>query len=240
MASRGHTNRRPSLKRYGLFGLARQCTMSPQSYGRLEANQEYRVLPMHLHTHRLQRHDTPLLSHSPLQACDNTTIQSPHHPPRNWSLSIWRSYTPPPTSLPPRAWPRLASPRLTAPRTLAGNTLVVRNQQQRDVSRRRSFQESTLPALGSAYLVSKRLKLGSTPIAETTFPVPAGPGSAGVALVFGNEVDGLSGLEEEARGSLPAVYLPMCEDAIRSYNLSNAVSGERGSGVGGASCETLA
>ena len=91
------------------------------------------------------------------------------------------------------------------------------------MSPRRSFEETTLPALGSAYLVSKRLKLGSTPIEDATFPPAVGPGSAGVALVFGNEVDGLSGLEEEARGSLPAVYLPMCEDAIRSYNLSNAV-----------------
>ena len=98
--------------------------------------------------------------------------------------------------------------------------------------RRRSFEETTLSALGSAYLVSKRLKLGSTPISDATFPPAAGPGSAGVALVFGNEVDGLSGLEEETRGSLPAVYLPMCEDAIRSYNLSNAVRGLKGSSDG--------
>lgn len=81
-------------------------------------------------------------------------------------------------------------------------------------------------------MVSKRLKLGSTPIADATFPPATGPGSAGVALVFGNEVDGLSGLEEETRRSLPAVYLPMCEDAIRSYNLSNAVSGLSGSSGG--------
>lgn len=74
------------------------------------------------------------------------------------------------------------------------------------------------------YLVSKRLKLGSTPIADVTFPPAAGPGAGSVALVFGNEVDGLSGLVEEMRDSLPAVYLPMDDDAIRSYNLSNAVS----------------
>ncbi|CAM9670616.1 unnamed protein product [Hapterophycus canaliculatus] len=124
----------------------------------------------------------------------------------------------------------------------------------------RCFAESTLPLLGhykrtiagssNIYLVSKRLKLGSTPIADVKFfkpppptqpPVPAAVESGGVVdhssgdvvdhpsddvfLVFGNEVDGLSGLEEGARGrSLPAVYLPMRDDVIRSYNLSNAVS----------------
>lgn len=56
-----------------------------------------------------------------------------------------------------------------------------------------------------------------------SFPPAAGPGAASVTLVFGNEVDGLSGLEEEARNFLPAVYLPMRDDVIRSYNLSNAV-----------------
>lgn len=135
------------------------------------------------------------------------------------------------------------------------------------------------------YLVSKRLKLGSTPIADVDFfprqpslPTPptqsatggdqeetavgggggssdgavdgrldsvstmcgsgsgsnsgSGSGSNGgvpgndVALVFGNEVDGLSALDEGPQGrSLPAVYLPMRDDVIRSYNLSNAVSG---------------
>lgn len=135
------------------------------------------------------------------------------------------------------------------------------------------------------YLVSKRLKLGSTPIADVDFfpprpslPAPlakqpasgVGPGEAvdregegaggssdpraggrvdlastmrgsdggsgggsdtageDVALVFGNEVDGLSALEEGPQGrSLPAVYLPMRDDVIRSYNLSNAVRGRR-------------
>lgn len=117
--------------------------------------------------------------------------------------------------------------------------------------------------------MSKRLKLGSTPIAEVSFfprtttlrGVPGqgvGGGSAegvasgrldlastvggssdinnssggddgsfseDVALVFGNEVDGLSGLEEGHKGrSLPAVFLPMRDDVIRSYNLANAVS----------------
>lgn len=101
----------------------------------------------------------------------------------------------------------------------------------------------------NVYLVSKRLKLGSTPIADVDFfaPTPKPPpleaqpgGGAGelsadtigssacsegdVALVFGNEVDGLSGLEEGEMGrALPAVYLPMRDDVIRSYNLSNAV-----------------
>lgn len=37
-------------------------------------------------------------------------------------------------------------------------------------------------------------------------------------------MDGLTGLDEDARKSLPALYLPMRDDAIRSYNLSNAVS----------------
>lgn len=147
--------------------------------------------------------------------------------------------------------------------------------------RRRCFTESTLPTLGHGddantdkehvYLVSKRLKLGSTPIADVNFFPPAPPfpgvpgerigggssdggasgrlkseytavvdgsgdsgsgGSGGgeslskdIALVFGNEVDGLSGLEEGAKGrSLPAVFLPMRDDVIRSYNLANAVS----------------
>ena len=49
--------------------------------------------------------------------------------------------------------------------------------------------------------------------------------SEDVALVFGNEVDGLSGLEEGPKGrSLPAVFLPMRDGVIRSYNLANAVS----------------
>ncbi|CAN0469255.1 unnamed protein product [Ectocarpus sp. 12 AP-2014] len=103
---------------------------------------------------------------------------------------------------------------------------------------------------GNIYLVSKRLKLGSTPIADVDFfapmpkppPISAQPGGGArelssdtsgssacsegdVALVFGNEVDGLSGLEEGERGrALPAVYLPMRDDVIRSYNLSNAVA----------------
>ncbi|CAM9359940.1 unnamed protein product [Pylaiella littoralis] len=183
----------------------------------------------------------------------------------------------------------------------------------------RSFTESTLPMLGhdsdgsnktsrdkmskitNVYLVSKRLKLGSCPIADVDFfprrhppqpppppppslPTPTtrvgtandprrrvdgggsapdssgntdssgevgvgapplssatcggnsgggtdsggdGGGSFGndVALVFGNEVDGLSGLDEGETGrALPAVYLPMRDDVIRSYNLSNAVA----------------
>ncbi len=156
---------------------------------------------------------------------------------------------------------------------------------------RRCFTDSVPPLLGhdstgadtGIYLVSKRLKLGSTPIADVDFfpprpslPAPpakqpasgVGPGgtvdregegaggssdggtggrldlapatrgsdgaSGGaseapggdVALVFGNEVDGLSALEEGPQGrSLPAVYLPMRDDVIRSYNLSNAVRG---------------
>eukprot|EP00752_Nemacystus_decipiens_P009350 g8356.t2 len=143
----------------------------------------------------------------------------------------------------------------------------------------RCFTETTLPSLGRSergaatgtsniYLVSKRLKLGSTPIADVDFfprtpPLPEAPGervlggssdgeasgrldfaptlggggdsssggdgggslSEDVALVFGNEVDGLSGLEEGALGrSLPAVFLPMRDDVIRSYNLANAVA----------------
>lgn len=90
---------------------------------------------------------------------------------------------------------------------------------------RRSFTDQTLPTLGkdNIYLVSKRLKLGSTSIADVAFPPAAGPGSTSLALVFGNEVDGLLGLEEEARESLSAVYIPMRDDVIRSYNLSNAV-----------------
>lgn len=75
----------------------------------------------------------------------------------------------------------------------------------------------------NVFLVSKRLKLGSTPIEEIAFPPATGVGAGGVALVFGNEVDGLSGLDQDARETLPAVYLPMNEDVIRSYNLSNAV-----------------
>lgn len=46
-----------------------------------------------------------------------------------------------------------------------------------------------------------------------------------MALIFGNETEGLAGLEESARICVPAVYLPMRDDLIRSYNLSNAVSG---------------
>ena len=76
----------------------------------------------------------------------------------------------------------------------------------------------------SVFLVSKRLKLGSTPIADVEFPPATKPGASGVALVFGNEVDGLSGLDQDARETLPAVYLPMEESVIRSYNLSNAVA----------------
>lgn len=74
------------------------------------------------------------------------------------------------------------------------------------------------------YLLSKRLKLGSIPITDAVFPRATGPDARGVALVFGNEVDGLKDLDEEVRDSLPALYLPMRDDVIRSYNLSNAVS----------------
>eukprot|EP00903_Cladosiphon_okamuranus_P011109 g10485.t1 len=145
----------------------------------------------------------------------------------------------------------------------------------------RCFTESTLPTLGHSsggtntatpniYLVSKRLKLGSTPISDVNFfprttpplrgDIPGegvgkgssdrgasrrldltvgsggdsgssdGDGGGGslmedVALVFGNEVDGLSGLEDGAKGrSLPAIFLPMRDDVIRSYNLANAVA----------------
>ncbi|CAM9439587.1 unnamed protein product [Scytosiphon promiscuus] len=149
----------------------------------------------------------------------------------------------------------------------------------------RCFTESILPQLGhgksdgvsdasegcktsknndssNIYLVSKRLKLGSTPIADVNFFKPQPPAGSpppppriaaisgphveegasrrmsaaksggavdharkDVFLVFGNEVDGLSGLEEGARGrALPAVFLPMRDDVIRSYNLSNAVA----------------
>lgn len=75
----------------------------------------------------------------------------------------------------------------------------------------------------NVFLVSKRLKLGLTPITEVAFPPATGVGAGGVALVFGNEVDGLSGLDQDARETMPAVYLPMNEGVIRSYNLSNAV-----------------
>lgn len=109
---------------------------------------------------------------------------------------------------------------------------------------RRAFKDTTVSTLGkptgmatntntdsrggeddrpNVFLVSKRLKLGSTPIAEVAFPPATGVGAGDVALVFGNEVDGLSGLDQDARETLPAVYLPMNDGVIRSYNLSNAV-----------------
>lgn len=78
---------------------------------------------------------------------------------------------------------------------------------------------------------SERLNLASTAVTDSSSDSSSRSSSGGgsfskdVALVFGNEVDGLSGLEEGAQGrSLPAVFLPMRDDVIRSYNLANAVS----------------
>ncbi|CAM9276440.1 unnamed protein product [Discosporangium mesarthrocarpum] len=90
-----------------------------------------------------------------------------------------------------------------------------------------SFSRNTMPSLGNTYLVSKRERLGASCISDTVFfeGVRGRSGKAtGVGLVFGNEVEGLDKLEPSARQTIPAVYLPMRDGVIRSYNLSNAVA----------------
>jgi tRNA(Leu) C34 or U34 (ribose-2'-O)-methylase TrmL len=66
-------------------------------------------------------------------------------------------------------------------------------------------------------------RLGSQTLERTNFGFEQ-DNSGDVALVFGSETEGLSSISPTAADTLPAVYLPMFSDHIRSYNLANTVS----------------
>jgi tRNA(Leu) C34 or U34 (ribose-2'-O)-methylase TrmL len=74
---------------------------------------------------------------------------------------------------------------------------------------------------------SKHAKYGSTPLGQHVFPQPPShppPGDVhDVALMFGNEVQGIDFVPEEVVEAHARVFLPM-GPGIRSYNLSNVVA----------------
>ncbi len=66
---------------------------------------------------------------------------------------------------------------------------------------------------------SKHTKFGSTPLHQYEFPRSV----RNLALIFGNEVQGIEFLPEAVIQRYPRLFLPM-GPAIRSYNLSNVAS----------------
>ena len=67
-----------------------------------------------------------------------------------------------------------------------------------------------------------RYRLGSQELETTDFGFGQDDGE--VALVFGSETEGLKSISPNAAATLPAVFLPMNSEHIRSYNLANTVS----------------
>ena len=85
------------------------------------------------------------------------------------------------------------------------------------------FQDAELSRFSAAYLISKQDKLGEMSLLQTEFDFRSNDhGEADVALIFGNEDKGLTGLPESAL-RWPSVYIPMAPE-IRSYNLANSVN----------------
>ena len=66
---------------------------------------------------------------------------------------------------------------------------------------------------------SKHKKFGSLPFTEYKFPSPSG----NLALLFGNEVQGIDFLPPDVIQAHPRVFLPM-RNAIRSYNLASVAA----------------
>lgn len=81
-----------------------------------------------------------------------------------------------------------------------------------------AFREDTLPALGPAFLLSKKQRLGVFSLCDVQFPA-----SGSMALVFGNEDKGVSMLSKAELADLERVYVPMT-DRVRSLNLANTVA----------------
>lgn len=107
------------------------------------------------------------------------------------------------------------------------------------------FVDGALPQFDKAVFFSKAGREGTVPLtqADLTVPVRCGGGSGAtsrdvggrapsdgtrtavpsLALVFGSETDGVSFVPRNVLDAHECVYLPM-SDAIRSYNLANAVA----------------
>ena len=92
-----------------------------------------------------------------------------------------------------------------------------------------AFVREQLPRFQHAVFFSKHSKYGSTCLFDYKFPAlhpkssGAGTDPGSLALLFGNEVQGIDFLPDDVIAAHPRLFLPM-GDGIRSYNLSNVVS----------------